>query len=258
MSAESLKSLADQIQATNFAIFELDASTSSYSIDTFLEFGRQLGLHRLDTSSSADGSGVVSLCAVNQSDRRSDYVPYTSRPLKWHTDGYYNTLVSRVDAFMLFCVRPAKKWGGNFLLDHEMLYMRVRDTNPDLLMALMDPGTMIVPASIVNNRIVRAQESVPVFWINGESGALSMRYSARPRKIVWKPAKSVERARKLVQELLHDSEDIVELTLQSGQGIVCNNILHGRRAFIDGSATESSRLFYRARYHDAVKIPGYM
>ena len=95
-------------------------------------------------------------------------------------------------------------------------------------------------------------ESSPVFLVDRETGALNMRYSARPRNIEWKTDAISQRAIKLIRELLHDSQDLVELRLQSGQGIVCNNVLHGRTAYVDGEVAETSRLFYRARYHDAI------
>ena len=252
LSDESLTSLAVQIRTFNFAIFATDTPGSTYSIEDFLAFGNQLGLHRLDASLGADPDGVTSLSAVDASDHRSRYIPYTPRALNWHTDGYYNPSSRRIDAFSLYCVRPAPRGGGNFMLDHEMIYMRIRDTDPDLIMALMDPRVMVVPANIKNDREIRPAESSPVFLVDRDTGALNMRYSARPRNIEWKSDDLSRRAIVLIRELLHDSEDAVELSLQSGQGIVCNNVLHGRTAYVDGTVAETSRLFYRARYHDAI------
>ena len=39
-----------------------------------------------------------------------------------------------------------------------------------------------------------------------------------------------------------------ELALQSGQGLICNNVLHTRSGF----ETDSPRLLYRARYFDRI------
>ena len=252
LSDKSLTTLAVQIRTFNFAIFATDTPGSTYSIEDFLAFGVQLGLHRLDASLGADADGVTSLSAADASDHRSRYIPYTPRALNWHTDGYYNPSSRRIDAFSLYCVRPAPRGGSNFMLDHEMIYMRIRDTDPDLIMALMDPCVMVVPANIKNDREIRPAESSPVFLVDRATRALNMRYSARPRNIEWKSDAISKRAIVLIRELLHDSEDVVELSLQSGQGIVCNNVLHGRTAYVDGPVAETSRLFYRARYHDAI------
>ena len=138
------------------------------------------------------------------------------------------------------------------MLDHEMLYMQVRDTDSELLMALMDSGVMVVPANIRNNRVVRQAESGPVFYTDNESGRLNMRYSARPQNIGWKTDTLSKRALNLVHEILIDSEYIATQKLESGQGLVCNNVLHGRRAFIDRRTGKPSRLYYRARYYDAI------
>jgi hypothetical protein len=252
LSDQSLTSLAVQIRTFNFAIFASDTPGRTYSIENFLAFGNQLGLHRLDASLGANADGVTSLSAVDASDDRSRYIPYTPRGLNWHTDGYYNPSGRRIDAFSLYCVRPAPRGGSNFLLDHEMIYLRIRDTDPDLIMALMDPNVMVVPANVKNDREIRPAESSPVFLVDRETGALNMRYSARPRNIQWKSDVISQRAIALIRELLHDSEDVVKLRLQSGQGIVCNNVLHGRTAYVDGEVAETSRLFYRARYYDAI------
>jgi hypothetical protein len=48
-----------------------------------------------------------------------------------------------------------------------------------------------------------------------------------------------------------DGKTMVEIKLRERQGIVCNNILHGRQAFQNG-ADMPPRLVYRARYYDAI------
>jgi hypothetical protein len=53
-----------------------------------LAFGRHLGLCRLDNNPCAD-ERAVSVIAVRPTGRASEYIPYTNRPLSWHTDGYY-------------------------------------------------------------------------------------------------------------------------------------------------------------------------
>ena len=122
-----------QMQTFNFALYEIAASDDGFSTQDFLAFGRQFGLHRIDANLSAESDGVTLLSAVDPADKRSRYIPYTSRALNWHTDGYYNSLSARIDAFSLYCVNPAERGGENFLLDHEMVYMQLRDTDAELL-----------------------------------------------------------------------------------------------------------------------------
>ena len=254
-SPETLGEFAVQLQTFNFAFYEIDAAAGALSTHEFLAIGRQLGLNRIDVNLGAEADGVTRLSVVDPSDKRARYIPYTTRALNWHTDGYYNSMSSRIDAFSLYCVNQAGQGGDNFILDHEMVYMQIRDANEELLMALMDPGVMVVPANISNNQVVRRAESGPVFIVDSETGRLNMRYSARPQNIGWKTHALSIRAVSLVREILMDNEYIAKLKLKSGQGIVCNNVLHGRRAFVDDTAGESSRLYYRARYYDAVTFP---
>jgi alpha-ketoglutarate-dependent taurine dioxygenase len=80
-----------------------------------------------------------------------------------------------------------------------------------------------------------------------------MRYTSRPRNIVWKSDKRSERALNLVREILMDGATGVEIRLQPGQGVICNNLLHGRQAFHD-DASQPPRLIFRARYYDAIDL----
>ena len=112
-----------------------------------LAFGRRLGLVRLATNLCAD-ERAVSAVAVRPTGRASEYIPYTDRPLSWHTDGYYQPPGSEVRAWMLFCVRDAAVGGENTLLDPEIAYIQLRDEDPSLIRALMEPDAMTVPANV--------------------------------------------------------------------------------------------------------------
>ena len=50
---------------------------------------RQFGLARLDANWLADDDGISSV-TVRGAAGGGDYIPYTDRPIRWHTDGYYN------------------------------------------------------------------------------------------------------------------------------------------------------------------------
>jgi hypothetical protein len=258
LSPTTLGEITVQLQACNFAFFEIATAASGFSTGNFLTLGRQLGLNRFEASPGAKTDGVTLLSALESSQLQSRYIPFTNRALNWHTDGYYNPPGSRIDAFLLYCVNQAAQGGDNFLLDHEMVYLQIRDTDPDLLVALMDPGVMVVPENIRNQQVLRQAESGPVFMVDKITGRLNMRYSSRPRNISWKTDALSKRAVNRVRKLLVDNEYIARLKLKNGQGIICNNVLHGRKAFVDKPSDELSRLYYRARYYDSVSIRDYL
>lgn len=242
--------LRRQVEAYSFVVFESSAELGKAA---FLTLNRQFGLNRLDANPGSDEDRVTALRVVPENDQRAQYIPYTNRALKWHTDGYYNAHDQRINAFALYCVTQAGRGGGNYLFDHELMYLLIRDQSPELLAALMSNDLMHIPANLQDNRVVRAEESGPVFSVSPDSCVLNMRYTSRPQNIVWKPDKLSQRALNLVREILLDSDAVIEIRLRDRQGIVCNNILHGRQAFADDE-TASSRLIYRARYYDSINI----
>lgn len=253
LAEANTQSLERQVEAFNFVLYEFDPGLEQSPKQTFLDINHKLGLYDFEVRSDADSSGVSELKEVGPDDNRSQYVPYTSRALNWHTDGYYNSTRQQINAFALYCVHPAAQGGCSYVFDHELMYIRIRDTAPELIAALMAHDLMVIPANIQSNRVVRPEQSGPVFSICPRSGALHMRYSARPRNIGWKSDKVSERVIKLIREILIDDSAVIEFKLDAGQGIICNNILHGRKEFSDADATRS-RLLYRVRYLDSISF----
>jgi hypothetical protein len=250
LSAESqLADLQQQVEAYNFIIFEV--ADTDFGKQEFIALNRQFGLNDLDINLGADADKVTALRVVGESDQRAQYIPYTNRAMNWHTDGYYNPHARRINAFSLYCVNQSARGGGNFLFDHEMMYLLIRDQSPELLEALMHDDLMRIPANVQDNRVIRAEESGPVFSLQPISCALNMRFTSRPQHIVWKSDKCSQQALNLVREILMQGEAMIEIRLHAGQGIVCNNILHGREAFQD-DPQQPARLVYRTRYYDAI------
>jgi alpha-ketoglutarate-dependent taurine dioxygenase len=211
--------------------------------------GRQLGLNRLDRNFLADDDGVSSVTVAGESGR-GEFIPYTDRPIRWHTDGYYNPPDRKIRAMLLHCVRRAREGGENTLVDHEIVYLRLRDENPEWIRALMLPDAMTIPAREDADGVARAAETGPVFTVNPD-GALHMRYTARTRSIEWKRDPAVEAAVAALSRVLgEDSRFHHRLFLEPGMGIVCNNVLHERTGFVDDPA--APRLLYRARYYDRI------
>jgi alpha-ketoglutarate-dependent taurine dioxygenase len=216
--------------------------------DIARRLGERLGLSRLHANPLADEDGISSLEVAPEKSARG-YIPYSNRRLLWHTDGYYNAPEQRIRAFILHCVRPAAAGGENRLLDHEIAYLLLRDADPQYVQALSASDAMTIPANTEAGAVTRPAQTGPVFSTDG--GALHMRYTARTRSIEWRPDEATRAAAQFLQQLLDaDSPHVFTLRLASGQGLVCNNVLHDRSAFTD--APGQGRLVYRARYCDRV------
>jgi len=251
LPVEQLRAAQRQIEAYNFIVFE--AAHGEFGKPEFVALNRQFGLSDLDHNLGADDDRVTALHVVEASDRRAQYIPYSNRAMNWHTDGYYNPHDRRINAFSLFCVHQAARGGGNYLFDHEMMYLLIRDQSPELLSALMQTDLMRIPANLQGNRVIRGEETGPVFSVQTQNCSLNMRYTSRPHNIVWKSDQRSQRALNLVREILMDSNETIEMRLGDRQGIVCNNILHGRQAFHDDPGYPP-RLIYRARYYDPINL----
>lgn len=213
-----------------------------------VKLGEQFGLTELDYNMGGD-EGVTSLKVV-AGQWRSGYIPYTDKPIHWHTDGYYNPPQHQIRSLFLHCVSAAVKGGENALLDHEVAYIHLRDSNPDFIRALMKKNAMTIPANIVNKKEIRPAQTGPVFSIL-DDGNLHMRYTARTRSIEWKSDIVTKAAVDALCEYLHsDSPYIYRAILQSGQGLISNNVLHDRTGFEEND--EHKRLLYRLRYYQRI------
>jgi hypothetical protein len=81
-----------------------------------------------------------------------------------------------------------------------------------------------------------------------------MRYTARTRSIAWKDDAATREAAAFLRGLVAgEGRGIFRLRLETGMGIVANNVLHLREAFEDDPARP--RLLYRARYLDRIAEP---
>ncbi len=211
--------------------------------------GASFGLHRLDHNMGADDDAITSLKVQSDAGHR-DYIPYSNKPIAWHTDGYYNSPGHQIHGLLLHCVQPAERGGANALLDHEIAYILVRDQEPDYIRALMNPQAMTIPANLVEGRVIRPEQPGPVFAVT-PAGHLHMRYTDRKRNILWRDDPLTTAALACLREVLHGHTPWhLEGRLEAGWGLVSNNVLHTRTGFDDGA---KPRLFYRARYYDRIE-----
>ena len=224
-------------------------------IQVVTAIAEQLGLKQRDANLFADQDRISSIQAVDKG-RSSAYIPYTKKPLNWHTDGYYNQDQIRIRAFLMHCVRPANEGGENSYLDPEIVYIQIRDEDPDYIKALMDKEAMTIPPNIEEDDQIRDEKTGPVFLIDEKTQTLCMRFTARSRNIKWNDNSSTQRARTRLLELLNNNHYIFNYRLQAGEGVICNNVLHNRTMFEDNP--RSTRLLYRARFYDRVSKPDQM
>jgi hypothetical protein len=249
LSAAERQAILSLCARTNMALYRSPLTGEDKEIPRLL--GAQLGLHRLDANWLADEDGISPI-AVSRGEEgaRTDFIPYTDKAIKWHTDGYYHPQARRIEGMILHCVRPAAEGGVSGLADPDMLYIALRDANPDWVRALMADDAMTIPARTDADGVARPAQSGPVFCLRADGG-LHMRYTARTRSIEWKNDAATRAAVAFIEQSLAAHPPwVFHLTLAPGMGLVCNNVLHDRGGFTDDP--NHPRLLYRARYLDCV------
>jgi alpha-ketoglutarate-dependent taurine dioxygenase len=244
--------LVERMRRCNMAFYRCGSQAATMDREAVRRLGAALGLHRLDNHLCAEEDGVSEL-QVSEGGRAAEYIPYTDRPLSWHCDGYYHPPERRIRAMLLHCVSEAEAGGENAFLDHERLYLLLRDENPEWIAALSHPEAFTIPPNVENGVTLRGAQSGPVFSVDPLTGRLHMRYTARQRNIQWRDDAATLAAAARIREILAgDGPGILRYRLRPGEGIICNNVLHARTGFRDNAGAGRRRLIYRARYLDRV------
>jgi alpha-ketoglutarate-dependent taurine dioxygenase len=251
LTAAERGALLDRCARHNWVVYRSGVTAERTTLAR--ELGRQLGLERLDANWLADEDGISPITVRAGAGPAGAFIPYTNRAIKWHTDGYYQPAARAIRGMLLHCVRPAAGGGANRLLDHELAYMALRDADPAHVRALVAPDAMTIPARTDEDGVARPAQSGPVFSVDA-GGFLHMRYTARTRSIEWKDDAPTRAAVACLEALLAGpSPPVLRVRLEAGMGVVTNNVLHDREAFVDDP--QRPRLLYRARYLDRVARP---
>ncbi len=234
----------------NMAIYAINIGSDFTDKKIVQKIGQDFGLNRLDDNLGADSDSITSLQVI-EGGRKQGYIPYSNLKLSWHTDGYYNLPEEQIRGIILHCANTAAEGGENALLDHEMMYIHLRDQDPAYISALMKTDVLTIPPNIENGVEIRGSQSGPVFSVDEKSGTLHMRYSARKRNIIWNDDEITTKAVNAIDDFLaSDSPWILRHRLEPGQGLICNNVLHNRTSFKNDDVGEQQRLIYRGRYYD--------
>ena len=128
LTAAERSALLAHCARANMAVYASDSASFADPADKEIprQLGRQLGLRTLDSNYLADDDGISALTVAEAGTRR-EFIPYTDRAINWHTDGYYNPPARTVRGMILHCVRSAAAGGETQVLDHEMVYLLLRD-----------------------------------------------------------------------------------------------------------------------------------
>lgn len=250
LSDKEKTSIGNCFLRANMAIYSIN-NRSDFTDKKIVEtLGQEFGLTRLDNNLGSDSDNITSLQVI-EGGRKQGYIPYSNLKLSWHTDGYYNLPEEQIRGVILHCAQKAAEGGENALLDHELMYIHLRDQDPAYISALMKPKVLTIPPNIENGVEIRGSQSGPVFSVDKNAGALHMRYSARKRNIIWADDEITTRAVNAIDDFLaSDTPWILRHTLEPGQGLICNNALHNRTSFKNDEANGYERLIYRGRYYD--------
>jgi len=247
LSAAEHQALHQRIDRCGMALYASRLGTSEDKA-IVRDLGRQFGMQRLDHNLGADEDAITSL-EINRDQLHAGYIPYSNRPISWHTDGYYNPPEQPIRSLILHCVRPAASGGVNQLFDNELAYLLLRDEDPRLIAALSHPEAMAIPPNTQDGSEIRPLVTGPVFSVR-QDGSLHLRYTARKRNIIWRDDPLTRRAAARLLELLESpSRYRFEARLEAGWGLICRNSLHNRSGF----EADSERLLYRGRYFDPLR-----
>ena len=189
-----------------------------------LKFVELVGMKTYDCN-NIESSKITTITPLEN--KKINYIPYTDKSLNWHTDGYYDK--KSIFSWLLHCVNPATEGGENFLLDHELVLREYIFSNDDID-DLMAGDALTIPESKDTSR---SEISTYIFSFKNQYKKLHMRFSMRKDNIGTSPKASlaVTKLKKIIEN--DCAKYSLSYKLQKNEGIITNNILHGRKAFKD-------------------------
>ena len=247
LNYQELAKLRERVAVANFAHYRCAQAVNDTAV---LALCHQVGLKNLHQSVVTAGLTKIEVSPGS----KARYIPYTNSELNWHTDGYYYPETYPVRAMLLHCVRPALEGGATELINHEIVYALLAQTNPDYVAALSQADVMTIPANSQAPDGPRQAQSGPVFW--QDPGRIYMRYTTRRHNIQWRQDPLSHEAVEALAEILRQRTDLVfHRQLGPSEGVLSNNTPHRREPFQDSTERGRGRLFYRGRFHDNIRIP---
>lgn len=235
--------ILETVELANMCIYT--AGSAQLTMSSLLTLGEQLGVTHTDSSTRHSKSDELTDSGI-----LGKAVPFTTRQCRWHTDATYYGSDKTIQALFLLCKQPALEGGKNKVLDHEILYIHLRDNHPEALATLMNKNCF----KYKNPKTGEISEGLggKVFWTNSD-GQLCHRFSFRKMDMAWSDESDVIAAKETLETLiLNGSEYEIEGRLESGMGLISNNVLHTREKLVDSNDPAEKRLLFRARFYDRV------
>ena len=221
----------------NIVFFHIDRVKQTDK-STIKNFASQIGLSNYELDSQSDEDGLTEIKDIKTTEKLSEYVPYTTKELNWHTDGYYTDQKNSVLSWLLFCKTSAESGGINKYLDHEIAYILFNNKSKRLE-DLMLNDTCCIPENSITNR---KEVFNPVFMFKNKR--LHMKFSMRKKNIIWN--KNSLQAIDVLKSIIKDSSQYhITKKLDTGMGVITNNVIHMRTAFTN--SRNKNRLLYRLR-----------
>jgi len=189
-----------------------------------LDFAKAVGMKTFDCN-NIEANEISTISSIKN--EKIQYIPYTNKALNWHTDGYYDK--KPLFSWLLHCINPADDGGENYLLDHE-LAMREYVLSYDDIEVLMNKRAITIPESQGSNR---SELSTYIFSFDNDYEKLHMRFSMRKENIKMSD-NTLTAMSKLINVIENNcSKYSITYKLSKNEGILSNNILHGRNSFKD-------------------------
>ena len=222
VKTSEIAKIRETINKFNSCIYSSKMALKSNT--NLLRFAESVGMRTYDRN-NIESNEISTITPLENN--KINYIPYTDKSLNWHTDGYYDK--KSIFSWLLHCVHPATHGGENYLLDHE-LALREYVLRHDDINNLMSEDALTIPESKDTSR---SEISTYIFSIKNQYKKLHMRFSMRKDNIGTSP-KAGDAVTKLQQTIENDcAKYSLTYKLQKNEGIITNNILHGRKAFKD-------------------------
>jgi len=235
--------IQELIELANMCVFT--SGSAPINMDSLLSIGEQLGVTHTDKSVRHSKSDELTNSGI-----LNKAIPFSTRHVRWHTDATYYGSDKTIQSLFLLCKRPAIEGGNNKVLDNEILYIHLRDKEPEALKILMRDDCFMYKNPKTGE--ISKDLGGKVFWINPE-GQLCYRFSFRKMDMAWSEDSDVLAARDTLESLiLNESEYVIEGRLEAGMGLASNNVMHTREKLIDSDDEASQRLLFRTRFYDRI------
>ena len=231
--------IKDKIKRFNCCIYQSKVGLNTQA--DLINFAQCIGMETYDTNNIHNSP--ISLIMSLESNNALNYIPYTNKKLNWHTDGYYDE--KPIFSWLLHCEEPAYSGGENYLLDH-VLAIREYIIKYDNLESLSSLDAFTIPG---NTRANRGETKGYICDNDNEYKKFHMKFSMREKnmKLNEQSKTAIMRMKKIIKE--DCKKYCLTYKLSKNEGIVSNNILHGRNSFEDGKAM---RKLYRIRSYERI------